>query len=84
MSTLHRRNVEGLAPPARGREFGGYTLADLAIGIPTHLGTFRLGVENLLDKQYVLYFSQVDTAAANDTLFAGPGRSFVLAFERRF
>lgn len=84
VSTLRERTVEGLAPPANGRVFGGYTLADLSVGFPTQLGTIRLGVENLLDKQYVLYFSQVDTAGANDTLFGGPGRSFVLGFERRF
>jgi iron complex outermembrane receptor protein len=84
VSTLRKRTVEGVAPPVRGREFGGYTLADLALGFPIHLGTFRLAVENLLDKQYVLYFSQVDTGGANDTFFAGPGRSFVLSFERRF
>ena len=83
-SSLRARTVEGLAPPARGRVFGGYTLADLSLGFPTNQGTIRLGIENLLDKQYVTYFSQVDTAGANDTLFAGPGRSFVLAFERRF
>ncbi len=84
VSTLKRRSVEGLAPPARGRVFGGYTLADLSLGFPTRVGTVRLNVENLLDKQYVLYFSQVDTGGANDTFFAGPGRSFTLAFERRF
>ena len=84
LSTLRRRTVDGLAPPARGREFGGYTLADVSVGVPTRFGTFRLAAENLLDKQYVLYFSQVDTAGANDTFFAGPGRGFVLGFERRF
>lgn len=84
VSTLRKRTVEGLAPPARGRDFGGYTLADLSLGFPTDHGTLRLGIENLLDRQYVLYFSQVDTGGANDTFFAGPGRSFVLTFERKF
>ena len=84
LSTLRDRTVGGLAPPERGREFGGYTLVDLAVGLPTRFGTFRLGLENLLDKQYVIYFSQVDTAGANDTFFSGPGRSFTAAFERRF
>ena len=84
VSVLRPREVEGLKPPANGREFGGYTLADLSLGFPTEHGTFRIGVENLLDKQYLLYFSQVDTGAANDTLFAGPGRSLVFGFERRF
>jgi iron complex outermembrane receptor protein len=84
VSALRPRTVEGLAPPARGRVFGGYTLADLSVGFPLELGIFRVGVENLLDKQYVLYFSQVDTGAANDTFFSGPGRSLVVSFERRF
>lgn len=84
VSTLRKRTVQGLAPPVRGREFGGYTLADLSLGFPTAQGTIRVGIENLLDKQYVLYFSQVDTGAANDTFFGGPGRSFTLTFERRF
>lgn len=84
VSNLRKRTIDGLAPPARGRVFGGYTLADMALTVPLRVGTIRLSVENLLDRQYVLYFSQVDTAGANDTFFAGPGRSFVLAFERRF
>jgi iron complex outermembrane receptor protein len=84
VSTLRSRTVEGLAPPARGRTFGGYTLADLSLGFPTQVGTVRLGIENLLDRHYVTYFSQVDTGGGNDTMFAGPGRSFLLAFERRF
>jgi len=84
VSTLRKRTVEGLAPPAFGRTFGGYTLTDLALGFPMPMGTLRLGIENLLDRQYTLYFSQVDTGGANDTLFAGPGRSLLLSFERRF
>ena len=84
VSALRSRTIRGLAPPPTGRRFGGYTLADLALGFPTTMGTVRLGVENLLDKQHVLYFSQVDPAGANDTFFAGPGRAFVLRFERRF
>jgi iron complex outermembrane receptor protein len=84
VSTLRDRTVSGVAPPARGHEFNGYTLADLALGFPAEIGTFRLAVENLLDKQYVLYFSQVDTGGANDTFFGGPGRSVLLSFERRF
>jgi iron complex outermembrane recepter protein len=84
VSKLRSRTIEGLAVPARGRAFTGYTLADLSLGVPTAHGTVRLGIENLLDKQYILYFSQVDTGGANDTFFAGQGRSFVLTFERRF
>jgi iron complex outermembrane recepter protein len=84
MSTLRRRTVEGLAVPTSGREFGGYTLTSLSLGVPLNQGTVRLGIENFLNKHYILYFSQVDTGGANDTLFAGQGRSFLLVFERRF
>lgn len=84
VSKLRDRRVRGFAPPPRGVAFDGYTLADLALGFPLDIGTIRVGIENLLDRQYLLYFSQVDTSGANDTLFAGQGRSFVLSFEHRF
>jgi iron complex outermembrane receptor protein len=82
-STLFAREFSGTAAAA-GRNFSGYTTADLALAVPTRVGTLRAGIENLLDKQYVIYFSQVDPLAGNDTFFAGPGRSFTLAIERRF
>jgi iron complex outermembrane receptor protein len=84
VSTLRDRTVQGLAPPRFGREFQGYTLADLALGIPTRHGTVRFAIENLLDTRYILYFSQVHTGGTNDTFFAGQGRSFMLSLERRF
>ena len=83
MSTLLDREFSGLAAPA-GHDFSGYTTADLSLGFDTRHGLIRLGVENLFDKQYVVYFSQVDPAGGNDTFFAGPGRSFTISLERRF
>ena len=83
VSSLLPRTFAGTAAPA-GTDFGGYTTADLSLGLATAAGQLRLGVENLLDKQYVIYFSQVDTARANDAFFAGPGRSFTLSLARRF
>ena len=44
----------------------------------------RFGVENLLDKQYIAYFSQTESVGGNDTFFAGPGRGLTITFERRF
>ena len=73
----------GVAAPV-GHDFAGYTTADASVAIPSSLGLFRIGVENLFDKQYIVYFSQVDPVGGNDTFFAGPGRSFTLSFERRF
>jgi iron complex outermembrane receptor protein len=83
LSTLLDRSFHGRAAP-EGRDFGGYTTLDSSLGIDTRAGLVRLGVENLLDRQYVVYFSQVDTAGTNDTYFAGPGRAFTISFERRF
>ena len=81
VSTLRDRTFSGLAAPS-GRDFDGYTTADLSLGLDTGHGLIRLGVENLLDKQHVVYFSQVDPAGGNDTFFAGPGRSFTISLQR--
>jgi iron complex outermembrane receptor protein len=82
VSALGARSFNGLA--ASKARFGGYTTADALVGITTRLGMVRFGVENLLDRQYVTYFSQVDPLAGNDTLFAGPGRTFSVSLQRRF
>lgn len=83
VSTLLARSFRGPAARA-GFDFSGYTTADASLGIETRAGVLRLGIENLLDRQYVVYFSQVDTAGTNDSFFAGPGRSFTLSIDRRF
>ena len=83
VSTLLERAFDGLAT-ASCCNFGGYTTADAVIGVDMRAGTFRFAVENVLDKQYVSYFSQVDTARSNDAYFAGTGRSFTLSWARRF
>lgn len=82
VSTLAARAFSGLV--ASRARFGGYTTADAIVGVATRAGILRLGVENLLDRQYVTYFSQVDPLQANDTLFAGPGRTFSVSLQRRF
>lgn len=82
-SMLFDRRFDGLAA-LPGRDFDGYTTVDLSLGFEMAPGTLRLGIENLLNRQYVLYFSQVETAARNDTFFAGQGRGFTLSLERRF
>jgi iron complex outermembrane receptor protein len=82
-STLFDRTFTGLAA-LPNRNFRGYSTLDLSLGLDTSAGVLRLGVENLLNKQYVVYFSQVETAAGNDTFFAGHGRGFTLSLERRF
>ena len=82
VSVLGERTFDGLA--ASRARFGGYTTADALVGITTRLGLVRVGVENLFDRQYVTYFSQVEPLAGNDTLFAGPGRTFSVSLQRRF
>lgn len=83
LSSLFERHFTGIAAPA-GVDFAGYTTADLGLGVNTRAGSLRLAVENLFDKQYVTYFSQVDTARTNDAFFAGVGRMFTLTWARRF
>lgn len=83
VSSLFERRFTGAAAP-QGVDFGGYTTADLALGVNTRAGTLRLAVENVMDEQYITYFSQVDTARANDAFFAGVGRTFTLSLSRRF
>jgi iron complex outermembrane receptor protein len=83
VSTLLERQFKGLAART-GRDFGGYTTADLSLAYDTGAGVVRFGVENLLDKQYVAYFSQTESVGGNDTFFAGPGRGLTITFERRF
>ena len=82
-STLFDRTFTGLAA-LPNRNFQGVTTMDLSLGVETAAGIVRLGLENLLDEQYIIYFSQVETAAGNDTYFAGQGRGFTLSLERRF
>lgn len=66
--------------------FQGYTLFDLALSWRTRAGTFGLGVENLLDRQYYGYYAQADVNAAlsNDTYFAGRGRNFTTRWSYEF
>jgi iron complex outermembrane receptor protein len=82
VSTLFARDFTG--PAARPALFGGYTTADFMASIDTAVGVVRVGVENALNRQYVTYFSQVEPFAANDTFFAGPGRTFTFSLQRRF
>ncbi|WP_229423500.1 TonB-dependent receptor [Massilia frigida] len=62
--------------------FKGYTLADMALTFESSYGRIGVSVENLLDKQYVGYYSQ--SAAAQDATgtFAGRGRTLALSWNR--
>ncbi|MFN2445388.1 MAG: TonB-dependent receptor [Vicinamibacterales bacterium] len=82
-SRLFDRGFDGTAAQP-GRNFSGYTLADLSLAATTGAGVIRLGVDNLFNHQYTTYFSQVEPNQGTNTYFAGVGRSLLLSFERRF
>jgi iron complex outermembrane receptor protein len=82
-NTLFSRSFVGPAAP-RNANFSGFTTADLALGFTTKAGVFRLGAENVLDKQYLTYFAQTEPFQRNDTIFAGLGRTFTITFEPKF
>ena len=64
--------------------FKGYALADLAATYGTAWGDFGVGIENLLDRQYVGYYSQSNPAGTNDDYFAGRGRTLTVSWRRSF
>ena len=73
-SHLWSRSFEGLSYSNNDKDFGGYSLVDMYLSKDLGQGRLSLGVQNLLDKQYITYFSQV--IAPNATrYFAGPGRT---------
>ena len=82
-STLTERTFEGPGT-TEDRDFGGFTIVDLLLMLDTGGGMFRVGVENLLDRQYLTYFAQTEPFARTDTIFAGLGRTVTFQFERRF
>ncbi|WP_447956111.1 TonB-dependent receptor [Vreelandella sp. EE7] len=65
------------------REFDGYLLMDAALGYQLPVGQVNVGVANLLDEQYVTYYSQ--SALVNDErYFAGRGRTLTLGYRLDF
>lgn len=70
------------APTIGGADFSGYTLIDLLLSWSTAHGRLDLGIANLLDKQYITYYSQTSPGAGR--YFAGRGRSFSLRWSRDF
>ena len=66
-------------------DFDGYELTDASLLYRNAtLGDFTLGIENLLDEQYITYFSQTLTYVNNNTYFAGRGRTYTLKWEKAF
>jgi iron complex outermembrane receptor protein len=75
-----KRNMQGSTVKD---DFSGYTLADAFVRYELPVGALSLGVQNLLDKQYVSYNSDT-TNPANDKFFAGRGRTATLGWDTRF
>ena len=64
-------------------DFGGYTLVDAFARYELPVGALSLGIQNLLNKQYISYNSDT-TLPAIDRYFAGRGRTATLGWEARF
>jgi len=65
-------------------DFDGYTTVDLHVRYASPHGTFGIGVENLLDRHYVSYYSQTLFPQNDRTYNAGRGRVLSLSWSRRF
>jgi iron complex outermembrane receptor protein len=65
-------------------DFEGYELVDAFVGYAAPFGDITLSVQNLLDEQYISYFS--DTVGPTDNLryFAGRGRVVSLGLQKQF
>ena len=64
--------------------FKGYTVADLSLRWASPWGDLGAGIENLLNKQYITYYSQAHYAGTNDDYYAGRGRTLTLSWRRSF
>lgn len=65
-----------------GLAFDGYLLVDAAVGYKLPYGRVNLSVANLLDKEYITYYSQSVGlgSAANTRYFSGRGRTVTLGY----
>jgi iron complex outermembrane receptor protein len=70
--------------PGDATDFEGYTLVDLLLGYEVgRLGRLDLGIQNLLDEDYITYYSQSGTTS-NARYFAGRGRTVTLRWTGRY
>lgn len=81
-SILLNRDFEGGLPQ---HDFDGYELMD-AVATYRHqeLGEFTVGVENLLNEEYITYYSQTLTYVNDSTYFAGRGRTYTLRWTKEY
>ncbi|WP_321175050.1 TonB-dependent receptor domain-containing protein [Qipengyuania flava] len=82
LSRLSNRSFEGNDPKF---DFDGYTLIDLVLRYPTHgAGEFTLAASNLLDEQYITYFSQTVSFVSDRDFVSGRGRALTLRWKGEF
>jgi iron complex outermembrane recepter protein len=82
VSHLFERTFAG-GPPQFN--FGGYTLVDALLSYDAeHAGRFTLAVSNLLDEQYITYFSQTASFVTNRDYVSGRGRAITLRWQGTF
>jgi iron complex outermembrane receptor protein len=77
-----RRINEGRGSLAEN--FDGYSLVDFGATWRSPWGEFGLGIENLLDRQYIGYYSQAHAFIGDSDYFAGRGRTYLLSWQRTF
>jgi iron complex outermembrane receptor protein len=77
------RTFEGLVRDPRN-DFGGYTLTDAYLGYEVGPGRIILSAQNIFNRQYIDYNSDVRLPTDNLSLFAGRGRTMTLAWDMRF
>ncbi|MEQ5858459.1 TonB-dependent receptor [Halomonas sp. EF61] len=65
------------------REFDGYLLVDAAVGYQLPTGKLNVGVSNLLDEDYITYYSQ-SALVNDDRYFAGRGRTLTVGYSVDF
>lgn len=82
LSRLFNRSFEGNDPKF---DFDGYTLIDLVLRYPTEgAGEFTLAASNLLDAQYITYFSQTVSFVSDRDFVSGRGRALTLRWKGEF
>jgi len=79
--TFLERDFEG-EPAANG--FEGYAVLDAVARYQAGFGAVSLGLQNLLDEQFISYFSDTQGPTDNLRYFAGRGRTATLTLTRSF
>jgi iron complex outermembrane receptor protein len=77
------RTFDGLIRDPRN-DFGGYTLTDAYLGYDVGPGRIILSAQNIFNRQYIDYNSDVRLPTDNLSFFAGRGRTMTLAWDMRF